>query len=104
MDATGFDYRERLPLERIDRVTFFKRDELTTDLICCDVAAADQTWFFHEDLSGRDALLRHLEQLPGFRADWYAAVAQPPFAACETVAYERVGQGCATDKRAAIDF
>ncbi len=98
------DFSERLPLDGIEKVTFFKRDEITTDLICCEVVAAGQTWFFHEDLPAWDTLLRHLEQLPGFRADWYAAVAQPPFAACETVAYERVGQGCATDKPAGIDF
>lgn len=103
MKLTGPDYSEKLPLERIDRVTFFKRDEITTDLICCEVAAAGETWFFHEELPPWDALLRHLEQLPGFRADWYAAVAQPPFAPCETVAYERGGQGYATDDPTAIN-
>jgi len=31
------DTIDQLPLENIDRVAFYKRDELTTDLICCDV-------------------------------------------------------------------
>jgi hypothetical protein len=31
----------RLPLPDIGKVTFFKRDELTTDLICCAVAVGD---------------------------------------------------------------
>ena len=80
---------EQLALDQINRVTFYKRDELTTDLICCDVDVAGQVWFFHEELPGWELLLKHLQQLPGFRQDWYAAVVQPPFAACETLAFER---------------
>ena len=78
-----------LPLAEIDRVTFYKRDELATDLICCDVEIRGQTWFFHEELDGWDLLLQHLQKLPGFRSDWYSAVSQPPFAPCETVAFSR---------------
>jgi hypothetical protein len=79
----------RLPLERIDAVTFYKRDELCTDLICCDVEIGGLSWFFHEEAEGWDLLLRHLERLPGFRTDWYQAVAQPPFASCITTAFDR---------------
>ena len=77
-------------LTAIDRVTFFKRDEITTDLICCDIDVGGQTWFFHEEAAGWDDLIRQLETLPDFRSDWFAAVSQPPFALCETLAYERV--------------
>ena len=80
-------------LGAIERVAFFKRDEITTDLICCEVEAAGRTWFFHEEAAEWDALLRHLEALPGFRSDWYAAVVQPPFETGETVAYEQAGDG-----------
>ena len=80
---------EQLPLDQIDRVTFYKRDELATDLIYCDVDVAGQRWLFHEELPGWEMLLPHLHQLPGFREDWYAAVVQPPFAASETLAFER---------------
>ena len=80
-----------LPLDRIDSVTFYKRDELVTDLICCDLVTDGRTWTFHEEADGWDMLLRHLEKLPGFRLDWYRAVSQPAFEPCETVAYQRDG-------------
>jgi hypothetical protein len=32
---------EQLPLAEIAKVTFLKRNEVTTDLICCDVAIAE---------------------------------------------------------------
>lgn len=72
--------RDRLPVGQIDSVTFYKRDEVTTDLICCDVEVAGECWSFHEEMEGWDLLTKHLEQLPGFRRDWYAAVVKPPFA------------------------
>lgn len=82
-----------LPLARIDSVTFYKRDELTADLICCEVEADGRTWFFHEEAEGWALLLQHLERLPGFRTDWYEAVAQSPFEGCATVAFDRSGAG-----------
>lgn len=78
-----------LPLATIDEVTFYKRDELTTDLICCDVVVAHRYWTFHEEMPGWDALIAHLSGLPGFRKDWFAAISQPPFSPCETVAFKR---------------
>jgi hypothetical protein len=88
-DTIPEDFRELLPLTDIQKVTFYKRDEVTTDLICCDVEVAGQVWFFHEDAEGWDALVRHLERLPRFREDWYEAVVQPPFSANETIAFTR---------------
>lgn len=44
-DRIPADIRERLPLTDIQKVTFYKRDELTTDLICCDVEVCGQTCF-----------------------------------------------------------
>ena len=78
-----------LPPTSINKVTFYKRDELTTDLICCEVDVDGRTWFFHEEMPTWDALIAHFEGLPGFRADWFAAVSQPPFGICETVAFSR---------------
>jgi hypothetical protein len=80
---------DQLPVEQIETVTFYKRNEVTTDLICCDVQVAGRDWSFHEDTEGWALLLRHLEQLPGFRADWHAAVAQPPFSENRTIAFKR---------------
>ncbi|SEQ47902.1 hypothetical protein [Sphingobium sp. YR768] len=79
----------QLQLPDIDAVIFSKRDEIVTDLICCDVDIAGRVWTFHEEVKGWDILIAHLSALPGFRADWYEAVVKPPFAAIETVAFDR---------------
>ena len=78
-----------LPLPDIDAVIFYKRDELTTDLICCDVEVAGHISTFHEETKGWSDLIAHLSALPGFRFDWYEAVVSRPFAASETVAFDR---------------
>ena len=93
MATIDADLLRQLPLGRIDKVTFYKVDELTTDLICCDVGIDGKTWTFHEELVGWEAPLAHLQQLPHFREDWYAAVLQPPFERCETIAFGRQGLG-----------
>lgn len=79
----------QLPLPDILAVIFYKRDEITTDLICCDVEVAGQVWTFHEEAAGWSDLISHLSALPGFRADWYEAVVSPPFTTAETVAFDR---------------
>ena len=79
----------RLPLSEIGQVTFYKRDEITTDLICCDVMGGGETWFFHEEVDGWKLLIRHLEALQAFQQDWFAQVSQPPFALSEIVAFRR---------------
>lgn len=81
------DILAAIPLSEVDAVVFYKRDEITTDLICCDVEVAGRIWTFHEETAGWKDLMAHLASLPGFRADWYAEVADPPFALSETVAY-----------------
>lgn len=83
------DLASQMPLSTVERVVFYKRDEITTDLICCDVVTSGQFWTFHEEAAGWSDLIAHLSRLPGFRADWHEAVAHPPFLASETVAYER---------------
>jgi hypothetical protein len=88
-DRIPADIREQLPLTAVDKVAFFKLDELATDLICCEVEASGKVWFFHEEADGWEGLISYLEQLPGFRPDWYQAVVLPPFARSETVAFAR---------------
>ena len=83
------EFLSHLPPGEIERVVFFKRDEVTADLICCDVKVAGKTWMFHEALSGWDLLLGHLSNLPGFRFYAVAAIADPPFERSEVVAYQR---------------
>ena len=80
-----------LPLDAIERVAFFKRDEVTSDLLCCRIEAYGLSWTAHEEMAGWAGLIRRLERLPGFRRDWFAAVSKPAFEPCELVAYERSG-------------
>ncbi len=89
MAVIDADLLSQLPLTDVAKVTFYKRDELTTDLICCDVLIGDRVWKFHEELVGWDLLIDYLQGLPSFRGDWFAAVSQPPFATSETVAFSR---------------
>jgi len=79
----------QLPLSQVDSVVFYKRDEITTDLICCDVEIGGQVWTFHEEANGWPDLITHLSALPSFRVDWYEAVVRPPFTTSETVAFDR---------------
>jgi hypothetical protein len=79
----------QLSLSEVNKVTFYKRDEITTDLICCDVEAGGKVWTFHEDQVGWASLVEHLEALPDFRLDWFAVVSQPAFVTNETVAFKR---------------
>jgi hypothetical protein len=79
----------QLPLSEIDAVVFYKRDEITTDLICCDVETRGRVWTFHEETGGWHELIAHLMSLPEFRANWHEAVVRSPFATTETVAYDR---------------
>ncbi len=82
-----------IAFDAIEKVEFFKRDELTTDLVCCEIVVnADsrrEVWFFHEEAANWENMLRLVERLPGFDAEWRAKVIQPPFAENRTVAFER---------------
>jgi hypothetical protein len=83
------DLLAQLRLGDVAKVTFYKRDEITTDLICCEVVVGIKVWTFHEELVGWDLLLKHLQSLPSFHADWFAAVSQVPFEFRKTVAFSR---------------
>ncbi len=89
MHSINKNVLDQLELAEIFRVTFYKHDEVTTDLICCDVTVAGKVWSFHEELAGWDQPIDHLQTLPDFRANWFASVSQPPFAASETIAFSR---------------
>lgn len=78
-----------LPLPDVRAVVFYKRDEITTDLICCDVEVAGHVWTFHEEAAGWSDLIAHLSALPGFRDALYEAVVSPPFATAEMIAFNR---------------
>jgi hypothetical protein len=52
MTAIDASLLRQLPLNQVERVTFYKRDEITADLICCDVEIGGQVWTFHEEQVG----------------------------------------------------
>jgi hypothetical protein len=77
-------------LSAVSRVEFCKRDELTTDLICCDVTVGDAVHFRQEEAPDWDQFLRELQELSGFDCDWCANVFEPAFAECRTIAFQRL--------------
>lgn len=82
-----------ISISAVTSIIFFKRDEITTDLICCEVTVTGvegtQTYLFHEDLPYFDELITQFETLDGFDMKWREKVVLPPFAENRTVAYER---------------
>jgi hypothetical protein len=79
--------------EEIASVIAYKRDLLTTDLICLVCTLSDGAEFqFHEELpcwQGLvDALPEHLPGCPAF-PEWWHPVALPVFARNETVLFQR---------------
>ncbi len=78
-----------LPDEAIDRVVFFKREDLKSDRVCCEVHCGNVVIFAHQESKSWNALLAKLEGLPGFMTDWRATIADPPFDRVEMIAFER---------------
>lgn len=80
--VTGFD--------EVVRVTVFKRDEVTTDLLCLEIELANgETIEPNEDVGGFDEWLRRIESLHGVDPDWRGKVIQPPFARNAIVLFTR---------------
>jgi len=79
----------RLERETILAVEFFKRDMITVDDLCCDIYVEGAVWRIDEELPGWNAALAWLEELPGFRKNWWDDVMQPPMAECRQVVFDR---------------
>ncbi|HEY0131529.1 MAG TPA: hypothetical protein VGB57_08990, partial [Allosphingosinicella sp.] len=80
--------------DEILRATAFKRDEVTTDLLCVEIELGNgESIELNEDVIGFDEWLRRVDALPGVDPDWRGKVTQPPFARNETVLFTRQGQG-----------
>ncbi|MEH3101239.1 hypothetical protein [Sphingomonas adhaesiva] len=84
---------DAVSLDEVRAIVAYKLDELTTDLVCCDIvtSAADgeQIRTIHEELLGFDAAMKAFEALTGFDRQWRDAVVLPPFAMNRTVIYDR---------------
>lgn len=89
MTCIDAELLSRLPITDVQKVTFYKRDELTTDLVCCDVRVAGKVWTFDEALVGWELLIEHLKGLSGFRSGALSAMCDPPLEVSESVAFER---------------
>ncbi len=76
-----------LPDAAIERVTFYTRDELTTDLICLEVIAASGSFPAHEEMNGWSEAIGRLSRMRGFDLAWFEKVSKPAFSACCTTAW-----------------
>jgi len=63
-------------LAKVRRVEFYRRSELTTGAICCDITMPDEVIFAHEDMPHWDELIRKLEFLGGFDVEWFGQVSK----------------------------
>ncbi len=77
-------------LAKVLRVEFYKRDQITSDLIFCDITLTDTTIQANEDMPHWDELIRKLEFLGGFDVEWFSQVSQPAFAKCRYAAFKKL--------------
>jgi len=84
---------EEIPRKKVTKIISFKRDFFAVDQIAFKFLWKDgASLVVIEDMSGWKELLQTLpKRLPGFPAEreWFQKVAPPPFAANDTVLYER---------------
>jgi hypothetical protein len=78
--------------DEVEEVYAFKRDLLTTDLICLAFkkSGADLIFEINEEMAGYQDMMELLpHRLPGFSREWFAAVAYPAFAANHQVIWKK---------------
>ena len=74
---------------RILKVQFFKRDELTSDLVCCEIETEAGLFFCHEEAPDWSEMLALVATLKGFDTDWRDKVILPAFQENRITAFER---------------
>lgn len=84
---------DAVALDEVSAIVDYKLDELTTDLVCCDIVTGagdgEQIRTIHAELLGFDAAVKAFDALPGFDRQWRDAVVFPPFATNRTIIYDR---------------
>lgn len=84
---------DTVPLDEVRAIVAYKIDELTRDLVCCDILTGsgdgEQIRTIHEEAPGFDTVMARFETLPGFNKQWRDAVILPPFATNRTTIYNR---------------
>ena len=77
--------------QEIEEVTAFKRDLITTDLICIEIRTHDdRVMEFNEEVAGFEPCLEEMQRnLHGFDTRWHEKVVKPAFAANKTVLFSK---------------
>ena len=76
----------------VEEIHAFKKDLLTTDLICLAFkkAGKDEYYDIHEEMAGYYDLSQAMEKyLPGYNISWFPDVAFPAFATSHKVIWKR---------------
>jgi hypothetical protein len=85
--------RDVVRFDEVRAIIAWKRDELTSDLVCCDINTdsrdGEQVRTVHEELAGFEALMTRFAVLPGFDRHSWEAVIGPAFAADRRIIYTR---------------
>jgi hypothetical protein len=80
----------------VEEVCAFKRDLLTTDLICLEFKKLGKEEYYemNEEMVGYHDLLELIpEHLPKFNRGWFSSIALPAFASNHQVIWKRTGMG-----------
>ncbi|HLZ66804.1 MAG TPA: hypothetical protein VKQ29_11280 [Aliidongia sp.] len=84
---------DTVSLDEVRAIVAYKIDEITTDLICCDITTGPEErpkiLTIHEEIPGFDAVMTLFEALPDFNPQWRNAVLLEPFAENRTTLYRR---------------
>jgi hypothetical protein len=103
-DAQGLKFREskgdfsQLQWIDVEEVRAFKRDLVTTDLICLEFKKLGKEEYYeiNEEMAGYHDLLELIpEHLTKFNLEWFSSIARPAFASNHQVIWKRIGMGSA---------
>ena len=76
--------------EQVNRIAVYKKDEITTDLICIEFGLPENmTITLHEEMEGYDLVVPKMHmQFEGIEKDWYSKIVKPAFKRNYRVIYE----------------
>ena len=98
--GTGVGSLHTITREKVEKVSFFKTDEITTDLICCEIEFQKKDQLekaiLHEDCENFESFETWIAKLPSFDTEWRSKVVHPPFKENFTVAFDRGAKAAST--------
>ncbi len=84
---------DTVSLSNVSSIVAYKVDEITTDLICCDITTIvdglEEIRTIHEEIAGFQTVIAQFEALPGFNKQSRDTIVHQPFAAKSTTLYRR---------------